>query len=744
MSHMRRITAHIALASMLAGSLAPYAYGRGDPAELLPPKTLAYIGAHGLIDDAVASALRAIPTTMARLGPSSDDEKQFAAVLDLVEAVGRGTVAAGLTGWRTEASVSGNTKRVNPDFAIVVDAGAQTAAVAQAVTTMLAGSNGADRIETLPIGSTQFSHDPRPDGLYWGVHASRLIVCSSPEAARQVMATLDGGKSLADSATYQAMRKAAGIEPPVGWVLNGYCDWAGLMATGRDAVTKVGIDVPPKVDQALDALGINAIRGGCCQMNASKYGMTTRTLIATDAHTGLMKLWEHEPLTDAELGMIPRDAYWVAACGLDLSGLWEETLGIIEQLAPDAVGKVQGALAMSTSVVGFSITDDLLPALGDTWILYDAPDHGGMFLTGTTLIVEVRDTDALRGIFGRLLQFLTPLLGQQHVTLEPRSVEHNGHTIDYLVLRGVPSPVAPAVCVADGYAVCALNPQVVAAVLDHLDNPAQKGTILDQADVAAVRDKLGSPLLSFYYADSRWAVRASHGLKQLLGTAFSSSAGTDYDPGLLPTLSQELAATHNMVGSCQRTKDGILYSSFGTPTMGVGANTAVIALLVSILLPRLSRARELAKRAVSGSNLRGIGQACFIYANDHNNQFPEFLEQLVAGKYIEPQMLLSPRDDDPVTFYKQVKQAVDQGNLTPDRVKPGMLGGSYVYIAGQSANDPARNVLAYERIFDDGGTNVIFLDGSVQWLKLPDFEHVLRETYKRLGRENEIPPEFRE
>jgi prepilin-type N-terminal cleavage/methylation domain-containing protein len=49
---------------------------------------------------------------------------------------------------------------------------------------------------------------------------------------------------------------------------------------------------------------------------------------------------------------------------------------------------------------------------------------------------------------------------------------------------------------------------------------------------------------------------------------------------------------------------------------------AIIALLISILLPSLSRARELAKRAVCAANLRGIGQAQHIYSNDYFEWFP--------------------------------------------------------------------------------------------------------------------------
>jgi prepilin-type N-terminal cleavage/methylation domain-containing protein/prepilin-type processing-associated H-X9-DG protein len=49
---------------------------------------------------------------------------------------------------------------------------------------------------------------------------------------------------------------------------------------------------------------------------------------------------------------------------------------------------------------------------------------------------------------------------------------------------------------------------------------------------------------------------------------------------------------------------------------------AIIALLISILLPSLSRARELSKRLVCASNIKGVGTSCKIYANENQEKWP--------------------------------------------------------------------------------------------------------------------------
>lgn len=50
---------------------------------------------------------------------------------------------------------------------------------------------------------------------------------------------------------------------------------------------------------------------------------------------------------------------------------------------------------------------------------------------------------------------------------------------------------------------------------------------------------------------------------------------------------------------------------------------AIIALLISILLPSLSRAREQARRGVCAANLHQLGNGLVMFANDNKGLFPE-------------------------------------------------------------------------------------------------------------------------
>ena len=50
---------------------------------------------------------------------------------------------------------------------------------------------------------------------------------------------------------------------------------------------------------------------------------------------------------------------------------------------------------------------------------------------------------------------------------------------------------------------------------------------------------------------------------------------------------------------------------------------AIIAVLISILIPVLGRARSIAKRAVCATQLRDIGQGIVMYASEYSDKLPK-------------------------------------------------------------------------------------------------------------------------
>jgi len=70
---------------------------------------------------------------------------------------------------------------------------------------------------------------------------------------------------------------------------------------------------------------------------------------------------------------------------------------------------------------------------------------------------------------------------------------------------------------------------------------------------------------------------------------------------------------------------------------------AIIALLVSILLPSLNRARELAKRVSCQANLNGIGKAIALYKASERDSFP-FISDMPGMDY-DANMIAGGDDD---------------------------------------------------------------------------------------------------
>jgi len=71
----------------------------------------------------------------------------------------------------------------------------------------------------------------------------------------------------------------------------------------------------------------------------------------------------------------------------------------------------------------------------------------------------------------------------------------------------------------------------------------------------------------------------------------------------------------------------------------------IIALLISILLPSLNRARETANRVKCASNLRQIGQALLLYSNENRGAYPR--TRFSSGLPLTPTWGSGPTGSDP-------------------------------------------------------------------------------------------------
>ena len=71
---------------------------------------------------------------------------------------------------------------------------------------------------------------------------------------------------------------------------------------------------------------------------------------------------------------------------------------------------------------------------------------------------------------------------------------------------------------------------------------------------------------------------------------------------------------------------------------------SIISLLVSILLPALSKAREAARVTVCASNQRAVGLAIATYTADYDDRFPPAVLQVVSGawQFTVPQAIYYP------------------------------------------------------------------------------------------------------
>lgn len=122
----------------------------------------------------------------------------------------------------------------------------------------------------------------------------------------------------------------------------------------------------------------------------------------------------------------------------------------------------------------------------------------------------------------------------------------------------------------------------------------------------------------------------------------------------------------------------------------------IVLAITAVMMPLIQFSHDQMERISCANNVQEVGRALFIYASEHEGQFPPTLKTLYEEEYIaDPKLMDCPGSK-------------NEGTIDEPE---------YVYVPGASAKDAA--MLA---IFGDkegnhpgGGINVLYSNGDIVW-----------------------------
>jgi prepilin-type processing-associated H-X9-DG protein len=273
--------------------------------------------------------------------------------------------------------------------------------------------------------------------------------------------------------------------------------------------------------------------------------------------------------------------------------------------------------------------------------------------------------------------------------------------VDISFLGGMPL-LSPTFAVRGPRAYLAANPTALSAVIDQAENP--QSSLLDNPDYRATRAKFPEKVVAVTFEDTRQIVAQLYTTIYALRPVLQGRPDAPVDLDLLPPVSNiqdklfggvgVVTADGNELVLQQYSAFGVNFNSFG------GGGTPIMA---ALMLPALNQARERARSANCQANLKQIGIACNQYADNHGGQFPESVDVLVSSQLLSSNTAHCPS-------------------------APAAGGLSYTYCRGYTPKNIYR-ILAFDADGNhrNGGRNVLFCDGHVEWMTDVKFHALLQK-----------------
>jgi prepilin-type processing-associated H-X9-DG protein len=623
-------------------------------------------------------------------------------------------------------------RRFNPQSVLMIDLGAKRQSFEEHFKPihLRMKERFGDKLKMMKLEKSWVYSKPDREGkaqLTWGFVGDTFVMFLGDEAEDFVPKLVKGrieSNLKSAPAFVDALGKVPGGE---GAVFTTYLDTRVSLALVRRLLEK---DANPDLDvllrnwdKVLTEIGVDNVTGMAERTVVEDKQFVTRSLIrTTGAPKGLLQLIAQPAVDEAMMKVIPADAMAAAAVRFDWAKSYDQLKASVINIGGNDAKQAFDQVEQGAEGMGLPLKA-ALASLGDQWVIYNASSQGGFALTGWTLVTNVRDAGKFKQTIGTLRGMIAKTLGGggdgEHVQL--RVLDADGVRVEFMEFGHWGSFVTPAWAIVDDKFVLALYPQLVEDEIRHIKEGGP--SLLDNPEFAAARKRTGNagPLL---YSSGPEVTKNLYPIGLLFLSIVNSFGGGFHDADdaatgsggadLLPSVQRLLRYVGTDALDVKTTPDGILKTrTVANPLLSPLAWIDSPVVWLALGIPSLSAAEDTADRARSAANLRQIGQAAIMYANDNKGKFPPDLATLTKTHDLSPEALKSP--------FGPAKDAKDIVLLN--------------YGGKSPMNAPNGNqiIVAYDQaaLEQGDGTNALYADGHVDWVTPEAFKKGLEDSKRR-------------
>ncbi len=587
----------------------------------------------------------------------------------------------------------------------ILEAGGRKAELTEAVSKLEAMVEAGAIVDT-EVGSRKMHSVKGKEQVYWGWVDDYLILAAND--ARGAAA-----KYLGSPRT--TVPVSLGKLPAHGDALVVYYDYQKLWSLLGTLVREE--DGEKKANQVLaflKGLGFADLKTLTARVGFAESNVASHVILELPTPaTGMFTAFK--PVDPAWFRAVDVRAVTATAINWDIAGLYDTVMNTLKTALPEEIyPAAQKAIADIESEIKVRIRDDLLASLAGPAVFYSLP-AGAMLEAprgGFVAVAKLRNVELFEKTMTALGEFAGER-GKDTLQIDSRSRD-DGRTVHVWAIAPLAMlGVMPSWSVANDHVVIGSNTELCdLGVKQLVSKDAETKSLLDAPGYQKVAAELPKNLISLSYTDAQ--VQLNQTMMQLqqvwpMLTMVAMQAGIKL-PVMLPSLTE--IAKDVQPSCCYRYwgPDGI-HLDYRGPGVETGPMVVVGAGLgAGVMMPALARAREQARNVASMSNLKQIGLALIMYADEHQGNLPVRLED-AKSYYGSAKILESPHK--PKDF----------------------SGPSYLYISGQTTAADYHNIVAYENPeFCKDKINVLFLDGHVEAMTPEAFQRELQATYERLGR----------